>query len=630
MLRRHDPTLESPLDHPTTTFSPRPQIGAEARRRLGLWLAILGATAFSFALDQSKLAAVWKTGAFFDTDDAMRMVQVRDWLAWQSWWDLVAHRIDPPQGMLSHWSRVVDAVLAPLVYGFGLFLPGEAAERAARIAFPALSLVALFRAAAYAGKVFLGQTYEVAGVVAVALCGVAALQFSPGRVDHHGLQILGLLVAVATLADALDPARARRAAWGGAAMAFALGVGLENMPFFLFLLATPPLVFIVRGDGGKPLLVAFARGLAFSLVVVFVATVPPSRWFDPAPDALSIIYLTALLATCAAFLLLARLPLESRPARLAAGVVAGAAVVALTLLLFPSALQGPFAGLAPEMRAFWLARVKEMQSFPVFAKENSVAAAAWLLAFAFALGGAALGAGTASAQGDRTARDRWLLLGVVLLAGGAASAAHVRSIGSTAPLVAIGSLGLVAALRERLARWRPAFGGPAALLASVMAVSYFGVLAVASFLAPANAEAARLDASGPDASRQSCRTPAALAPLARLPAGLAIAQIDAGPMLLAFTPHAALAAPYHRDNQGNLLALHILTGTPEQAEALARASGARWLFLCAVKDRAFKTYVETAPDGLAARLAARRTPDWLKPVPLQDTPYLAFEIQPAR
>ncbi len=630
MLQRHDPMLERPLDHPKTTFAPRPQISAEAQRRLGLWLAILGATAFSFAIDHSKLAAVWRTGAFFDTDDAMRMVQVRDLMAGQSWWDLVAHRLAPPQGMLSHWSRVVDAFLAPLVYGFGLILPGEAAERAARIAFPALSLVALFRAAAYAGRVFAGQAYEVAGVIAVALCGVADLQFSPGRVDHHGLQILGLLVAVAMLAEALDPARARRAAWAGAAMAFALGVGLENMPFFLVLLATPPLVFIVRGDGGKPVLAAFASGLALSLVAVFVATIPPSRWFDPAPDALSIIYLTALLATCAAFLLLARLSLERWPARLAASLAAGAAVLAFTLVLFPSVIQGPFAGLAPEMRAFWLSRVKEMQSFPVFARSNPVEGAARLIAFALALGGAALGARIASAQGDRVGRDRWLLLGAVLLAGAGAASAHVRSIGSIAPLIAIGSLGLVAALRERLTHSRPAFGGPAALLALVLAMSYFAVLVVASSVAPARADGASPDPSAPDATRKSCHTPASLAPLARLPAGLAIAQIDAGPYLLAFTPHAALAGPYHRDNRGNLLALHILTGAPDRAEALARESGARWLFLCTVKDRSFQAYVETAPDGLAARLAAHRTPGWLKPVPLRDGPYLAFEILPAQ
>ncbi|WP_298359579.1 hypothetical protein [Rhodoblastus sp.] len=614
----------------TTTFPPRPRIGPETRRRLVLWLAVLGATAFSFLLDQSKLAAVWRTGVFYDTDDAMRMVQVRDFLAGQSWWDLVAHRLDPPHGMLSHWSRIVDALLAPLVYGFGLVLPAETAERAARIAFPALTLISLYRAGAYAGRAFLGEVYEVAAVAAVALSGVANMQFSPGRVDHHGLQILGLVVAVAAMAESLDAARARRAALAGAAIALTAGVGLENLPFFIVLCAAPPLAFIARGDSAKPLLVAFARGLALSLVAVFVATIPPSRWLDPRTDALSIVYLTAFLAASTAFFVLARLPLARWPARFAACVAAGAAVVALTLVLFPSVLKGPYAGLSPELRLFWLGKISEMKSFAVYTDGKPVLRAEWLTAFFLALGGVALSARLAAARGDRVALSRWILLGAVLSAGGAVSAAHIRALGSTAPLIALGTLGLVAPLREKLMSWNPAFGGPLAEMASILAVSRLGLAIVTSLIwAPDPAKAATPPSPGAPGTAESCRAPESFAPLARLPAGLAIAQIDAGPFLLAHTPHAALAASYHRDNHGNLIALHVLAGPPDQAEALARSSGARWLFLCVTQDRTFLSYVDKAPDGLAARIAAHHAPAWLKPVPLQGTPYLAFEIQPA-
>ncbi|MGO8738532.1 hypothetical protein [Rhodoblastus sp.] len=616
------------MTNATTTFAPQSRIGVEARRRLGLWLAILGAIAVCFAADLPKLLAVWNTGAFFDSDDAMRMVQARDWMAGQSWWDLVAHRLDPPHGMLSHWSRIVDVFVVALDDLFGLVLPAEAAERAARIAFPALSLVVLFRAAAYAARTYFGKPYEIAGVIAVALCGVAAQQFSPGRIDHHGLQIAFLLIAFATLAEALEPARAGRAAWSGAAIAFALGIGLEDMPFFLALFAAPPLAYIVWGDSAKPLLVAFARGLVPALVAVFIATIPPSRWLDPKPDALSIIYLTALVATAAAFLLLARLPLARRSARFAASLAAGAAVIAFTLLLFPSVVEGPFAGIAPEMRVFWLAGVLEMQPFPAFARLQPVEGAGWLLAFFFSFAGVGVGAARAAARKDHVGLSRWMLLGAVLLAGAATSAAQIRSITSTAPLIAIGSLGLAVPLREKLMRGRPALAGPATLLASIMIVSRMGIAAPTSLWARFAPPIAPQSVAASEPTMQSCMAPGAFAPLARLPAGLAVSQINAGPFLLAHTPHSVLAAPYHRDNHGNLLALHILTGSPEQAEALARTSGARWLFLCASTDKFFKDYVDKAPDGLAARIAAHRPPAWLKPVPVTGTPYLAFEIPP--
>ena len=44
-----------------------------------------------------------------DTDDAMRLAQLRDWLGGQGWYDLVQHRVEPPTGYESHWSRLIDA-----------------------------------------------------------------------------------------------------------------------------------------------------------------------------------------------------------------------------------------------------------------------------------------------------------------------------------------------------------------------------------------------------------------------------------------------------------------------------------------------------------------------------------------
>src|SRR4051812_17445009 len=56
-------------------------------------------------------------GGVFDamaTDDAMRLVQVRDLIGGQGWFDLFQHRLDPP-GASMHWSRVVDVPLAALI-----------------------------------------------------------------------------------------------------------------------------------------------------------------------------------------------------------------------------------------------------------------------------------------------------------------------------------------------------------------------------------------------------------------------------------------------------------------------------------------------------------------------------------
>ncbi len=53
-----------------------------------------------------------------DTDDAMRLVEVRDLLAGQGWYDNVQYRFLPPGGVPSHWSRLVDAPIAGLILAF--------------------------------------------------------------------------------------------------------------------------------------------------------------------------------------------------------------------------------------------------------------------------------------------------------------------------------------------------------------------------------------------------------------------------------------------------------------------------------------------------------------------------------
>src|ERR1700738_3354574 len=85
----------------------KPQLGVNPTVLMPLlWLAATVAIA---------LASI--NGSVFDamsTDDAMRLVEVRDWIGGQGWFDLFQYRLDPP-GTSMHWSRVVDMPLAALI-----------------------------------------------------------------------------------------------------------------------------------------------------------------------------------------------------------------------------------------------------------------------------------------------------------------------------------------------------------------------------------------------------------------------------------------------------------------------------------------------------------------------------------
>src|SRR5471030_1731840 len=52
------------------------------------------------------------------TDDAMRLTEVRDLLAGQSWFDLTQWRMNAPFGLPMHWSRLIDAPIASLILLF--------------------------------------------------------------------------------------------------------------------------------------------------------------------------------------------------------------------------------------------------------------------------------------------------------------------------------------------------------------------------------------------------------------------------------------------------------------------------------------------------------------------------------
>ena len=61
-----------------------------------------------------------------DNDSLMRLVQVRDLIGGQDWYDLSQYRMGPEGGFTMHWSRVVDAPIAVIVVA-GTVLTGSVA-----------------------------------------------------------------------------------------------------------------------------------------------------------------------------------------------------------------------------------------------------------------------------------------------------------------------------------------------------------------------------------------------------------------------------------------------------------------------------------------------------------------------
>ncbi len=579
--------------------------------RIGPALAsLLIAMPIGVALSWHSAVEVWETGSFVNSDDAMRAVQIRDWMAGQAWFDLSNHRFGLPQGLFSHWSRVVDVPVSALIRLFALALPLEMAERAARIAYPLALQVALVAAMGYAARVLAGAAAVVPASLLIVLGGIGCMQFEPGRIHHHSPQILLLTMMVATTLDALDPARARRAALSGALAALSLAIGLENLPFITLVIAVPPLAWAVAGHPQRPALLWFAGGLAVAVPAAFAATVAPSRYGLTFVDALSLMHVVGLVAGAAVLALAGLLVRRDAPTWVRFAVLGGAAAMLGGGLLaaFPEGLHGPFYGMDPLLHPFWLDEVQEVRPLLRLAREAPGTVA--ILMGPMAVG--SILAVIACVRSTGLARARWAALSALILIGFAGSLWAIRVASSLQPLALLGGAWAVgrawsAAHRDGrvVALWRPA-----ALLALCSSVAW------ASLPWPASA------IEGQEKG-MSCFSAAALAPLASLPPGPIFAPIDSGPFILAQTGMSVLAGPYHRDNAGDRAVIAGFLAAPDAARAVVRATGARYLATCGGQ-----TGLESsaAPDGLAAALRDGRVPGWLEPLRLGPTPFRVYAV----
>ncbi len=174
-----------------------------ARPAIGLWKAVLIATAVTIALlFLNSLKNTDYVG--IDNDDAMRLVEVRDFAAGQSWFDMTQYRLGPEGGTDMHWSRLVDLPIASMITLFSPFAAPETAERIALTLWPLILVLPLLYGIGRASLHLGGRPAMVAGLVLGTIIIVCGLKFRPGAIDHHNVQMS--LIAL-TIAGLLDPLR---------------------------------------------------------------------------------------------------------------------------------------------------------------------------------------------------------------------------------------------------------------------------------------------------------------------------------------------------------------------------------------------------------------------------------------
>jgi hypothetical protein len=547
-----------------------------------------------------------------DTDDNMRLMQVRALLNGQDWYDLRNYRINPPLGLDIHWSRIVDLPIAGLILLLRPFVGTPEAERLACGLAPLLPLsIAMLGIGATTRRLVDAVAWPLS-IVFLMGCTATILMFMPDRIDHHGWQLAMLSVTVAGLCD---PRGKRGGALVGISTAASLSIGLEMLPYAAMAGAIIALRWVWdRAESPRLSLYALTLGggssIGYAAFASYANTVLRC-------DALTPVWLSVMIAAGLLLFVLARVSPARREVRLALAVTAGAVIAAGFAHFFPQCLGRP-EQVSDELARTWLDNVREAK--PIYQHPLRTAFPIVALPVIGVIGAAFA---TWRARGQ----DNIVGWTAVLLFSTFASLMLLwqARAGPAAQLLAVPG---ATALAWIILPW--------CLNSRSMIVRVFGT--VGGFLAVSGLFAGfaikYLPIDRPDARIRRinnasglCPTIPAMEPLDRYPAQTIFTFVDLGPRLVTVTHHDAVAGPYHRNGDAILDVQHGFSGSPEQFRRIAAKHQATLLLVCPNMSES-TVYRARNPGGFYDQLAHGKTFDWLQPLPLpRKSPFRLWRIR---
>ena len=551
-----------------------------------------------------------------DTDDNLRLAEVRAWLGGQGWFDLRQHRFDPVHGGGNiHWSRLVDLPIAGLILLAKPFAGGAGAERVAVAVAPLLPLLLLMFSLALTMRRIVSERAWLLPIIAL-LCAYSTIaMFAPLRLDHHGWQLAFLSLAVSAVAD---PKRARGGAVLGLASGLSLAIGLE-MLIYLALLGGATVLMWVADRGERRRLAAYAASLVAATGVAFLLFASEANR-QAVCDALSPVWLSDAAVGGAVMLGLAMLRLESWKARLGAAIVAGSVVAGFHALAWPNCLQR-LEGVSPEATELWLDHVREAR--PFYRHDWRIATMMLTLPVTGLFGWALLIWRAAKGRENRgELLRRTLAVALPAVAAFALLFWQTRA----APAAQMMALPAATALIVLVAaKW---FDSPKLWLhgaAILLVLLGFGAAV------PLAVQMVPREQSTPAAARvakanRSCPTLAAMAPIQRQPRGMVFSFIDLGPRLIVLTHHDVVGGPYHRNDKAIADVMKAFRGDEAQAHRIVREYGSDYLLICPDMSTA-TIFMSEAPKGFYGQIVGGKVPTWLEPVDLpKDSPFRMWKV----
>lgn len=535
-----------------------------------------------------------------DPDDYLRMVEVRDWLGGQSWFDVTQYRMSPPTGGDMHWSRWVDVPIAGIYLFATLFLDSDGASTFAMIAVPLLLLGLLMAISASIARTLAGQRVALLAILLLPSFPLLIRQFLPGRIDHHGWQIMMAALALWAL---LQQRQAKSGIIMGFALAFWMHVSIEGLPFAGAFGALLGLLYFFpaysNSEGRDRRVLYFVTAMAGFSGLFLLSTRTGSGLAAVYCDAISW-PLIAAMAVVGAGMLLADRFYQRRAVCFAIASVAAALGAAIYVKASGSCALDPFGNLTPLVRSFWHETITE--GLPI---NQQVPAILALLIYVPLVVAFVLSAHWSKM--DERQKNDWRSL-ALLIAFATLMSFYVQRTATVVQIFAVPAFGLLAFYIISLARKISLMPLRAVLtVVLVAAVSPITALIAGDAFAPAPA-APGVEAG--EKGKRSCST----AELTKLPTGRIFTTMAAGPDILFHTEHSVFVSGYHRNHlkMNDLIATMI--GKPDDAYPVLEEFNADYVVIC-TEHFETKSYLKGRSNNFASALLSDEYPSWLAPVP---------------
>ncbi len=584
-------------------------------------LLLLVAATFYIAVHWRALGVVWFELELRGPDDFLRLYEALSLLGGQDWFDLTAHRMTPPAGADIHWSRFVDLPIAALVWMLQLVFDSDTSARLAAIIWPftlylagLFALVNLCRILVPAANPFLVLFFYVLGIATMA-------ETSPGRLDHHNVQIL---LFVAALTGMVMQSAIRSDFLVAASIVVSLSIGLDSAALFLPLLTLIGVQWALAAESHAPRLMRIGALLVLVSAMVFVTTIPTQKWHVASCDAFSIFYLVALQLLGVAFVGLSLVTSKSVITRLVIGALTGVGAAAVLLWIFPDCATGPYGNISPELEERWLSHIEEARGI---LQAAAAAPERWLGDLVYIM--IILGLAIFVTYKQHRAHPGWIVLlaTIVICATGLFFQIRILRTGILAavPFTVLFATWVWDWVEKQNIQMH---------LAKIAAVCLICLPFTSFFWFTAGVLLLKDDVTSEDpvanakqsvrSSKKGCRANSDYVQLRSLPAGIVMSDINSATPILVHTLHTVVSGPYHR----NADAILAVTDFFETDETVARKLADEWKV-------DYVAYCDPHSDGagtddvqrLDVRISNGNLPEWLEMLSAEESALKLLRIK---